>query len=190
MWYKMIALIFMVAGILSAFPTYSPDGWRMPISVVTEPTYNQHYSDVDAIYDSVFMVWIDGRQTPNYVGFKYSTDVGFTWSAEQTIPNPSGTGDAYDHLSIVLDKRVNSGWTYILWSSYNPATARYSLNFSRSSNRGQTWVSSVLWTDLIVEPAGSICVGPDGVIRIAWFYGRRHPDFSSVLYQYSVDNGA
>lgn len=188
MWSKTVGLIAVLAGALFAWPDNSPDGWRMPGPVVTEEQYNQSMGDLDAVYDSVFLVWIDWRNSPPSVGFKTSTNVGFTWGNESTIPR---SGGANDHLAIALDKRPGSGWTYVIWDSLE--NNLYSMMFSRSSDRGQTWSTTHVpgATDRRVDLAGSICVDLNGNLHIAYYYYEPDDPWEhKVYYIYSADNGA
>jgi hypothetical protein len=112
-----------------------------------------------------------------------STDGGKSWSAPITIHANDPSDDKGWIACDTWPASSYKGRLYFTWGASSP------IRFARSTDGGKTWKgvgAAAAGTELNVQGyAPAVCVGPDGVIHIAWHV----PGSSTIQYIRSSDGG-
>ncbi|HEX9252991.1 MAG TPA: T9SS type A sorting domain-containing protein, partial [Ignavibacteriaceae bacterium] len=114
--------------------------------------------------NGTFILTRKGTTTFQGIYSHYSTDMGITWSAQNTIST-----EEIERATIISDNDPNSayyGRTYACWAKLVP---NYTIGFSYTNDGGQNWVTSTQLSNTILRRAGAeIDVGQDNQVYICW----------------------
>lgn len=137
----------------------------------------------------VYVVWEDSRHNTSDLYFNRSLDGGATWLDQDVwLTSVRPTLAAATGPILRADR---SGRLYLLWNDFRET--RYGLYFTRSLNRGTTWLPEAIRLDRHQEPAitwaPSLANDDDGHVYVAWWEGAG-PNEGTIRFRRSADYGA
>ena len=189
--------------------TLSTDGgltWSAP--AILQRDGGSAFNDKESItadpHDArfVYATWdrLEGNRGPSW--FASSADGGATWSAARAIYDPGDGNQTINNQIVVLpDGTLLDFFTEFIAAGRQVSTR---LSLLRSPDRGATWSGPVHVADALgvgtLDPAtnsavrdainlGSIAVGPQGELAVAWQDARFSGLRNSVAFARSLDGG-
>jgi hypothetical protein len=133
---------------------------------------------------TLYVTWVDTRDGDYNIYFSRSEDRGRTWLTPNVRVSDVPTGLEDYPPSMAIDE---SGTLYTTWTRYQRAKHIY---FAKSSDRGNTWTSSVQVDDNSngVKKLPVVCVDVSGDIYVVWEDHRPYDD-TDIYFARSTDGG-
>jgi hypothetical protein len=133
---------------------------------------------------TLYVIWSDTRGGNCNIYFSRSEDDGRTWLAPNVRISDVPTGLEDYSPSMTIDE---TGILYTTWTRYQRAKHIY---FAKSSDRGNTWTSSVQVDDNSngVKKLPIVCVDVSGDIYVVWEDHRPYDD-TDIYFARSTDGG-
>jgi hypothetical protein len=87
---------------------------------------------IQAVHDSIFIVWTDARDGNSEIYFKRSLDAGITWEPDVRLTDDA----AFSALPSIL---VHGTMIHVAWYDTRAGMNNFEIYYKRSTDAGETW---------------------------------------------------
>lgn len=158
--------------------------WSAPIDIVYNGRGVAHLPAIAVDDDSyVHLIWTDQSHLYYQHAPVSTAHTAQGWSARQII-SWDGWEAAYWSDMIIVGDTI-----YVVWSGSREGL--WDINFTRSTNKGQTWTDPIKVTDTFdaMETRPHLGLGHDGTIHLVWSENKASDAGIGIRYSRSSDTG-
>jgi hypothetical protein len=171
----------------------SSSNWNTPVKITDAGRSLALTPDVAVASDgTIYTVWTDKRSNfNNDIYFSRSSDHGATWSVNQNIiPEINRSPNQVEPVIAVDPRTENSGVIYVA-SFENPSSGQMFIDFSSSTNRGNSWTFQQLSYPVgsNIYKIGSLAMEVDTYGRIYLMFDELVSGETRIFFTTSIDGG-